>query len=131
MNLGGPGQTNPVAGDIIRVYTHAAGKEQQIATLGKMATDGPSDGLGGNVALRNVSGNNTILGTIQAVGGGGNSIIQSDAGSLSTSAIHWRKIVSKTSGSNANNKLRKLLAQGGLRLKPSHCQTVAFWLRAQ
>ena len=34
MHFGGPGLANGVAGDIVRVHAHAAGKQQQIATLG-------------------------------------------------------------------------------------------------
>ena len=39
----------------------------------------------------------------------------SAAGSWTMAAIHCRRIASKTSGFKASNKLRKLLAQGGLR----------------
>jgi hypothetical protein len=41
--------------------------------------------------------------------------VASGGGSSTTDAIHCRKTASKTSGFKASNKLRKLLAQGGLR----------------
>ena len=46
VHLGGPGQTDAVAGDVIRVDAHAAGQEQQVAAPAQMGADGPGNGLG-------------------------------------------------------------------------------------
>ena len=42
-----------------------------------------------------------------------------------TACIHWRSTDSKTLGSSANSRLRKQLAHGGRRWKPSHGPIVA------